>query len=120
MQQQNFDAYAQSYDDHFTNSFIGKEQRLQVYQKLLKRITFKNKSVLEINCGTGEDAIWLVKQGATVLATDISQGMLAVTKSKNANSSAEFKLLAAQDISSLSPNNYNAIFSNFGGFTGAT
>ena len=115
MQPQNFDAYAQSYDNHFTNSFIGKAQRLQVYQQLLKHISFKNKSVLEINCGTGEDALWLTKQGAAVLATDISEGMINVAKNKSTNSLIDFNQLAAQDISSLSPNTYNIIFSNFGG-----
>lgn len=115
MQPQSFDTYAQSYDDHFTNSLIGKAQRLQVYKKLLLLIGLNNKSVLEINCGTGEDAIWLSKHGATVLATDISEGMINVAKNKLTNNSIDFKLLAAQDISSLVPNTYNFIFSNFGG-----
>ena len=115
MQQQSFDAYAQSYDEHFTNSLIGIAQRLQVYHNLQKHIVFKNKSVLEVNCGTGEDAIWLSKQGAIVLGTDISEGMINIAKKKTLNSLINFKHIAAQDISSLSPNNYNVIFSNFGG-----
>ena len=115
MQPQNFDAYAPSYDNHFTNSLIGKEQRLQVHQKLLNKISFINKSVLEINCGTGEDALWLSKQSAAVIATDISQGMINVAKNKLTNSSIDFKTLAAQNISSLSPNKFQVIFSNFGG-----
>lgn len=115
MQQQNFDTYAQSYDNHFTNSLIGKEQRLQVHQKLLKQVSFNSKSVLEINCGTGEDALWLLTQGAKVLATDISQGMIDVARNKNYNREIDFKLLPAQDISVLVPNIYNVIFSNFGG-----
>ena len=115
MQPQIFDAYAQSYDDHFTNSFIGKAQRFQVYQKLLKQISIESKTALEINCGTGEDAIWLSKHGATVLATDISEGMINVAKNKSANNPIDFKLLAAQDISCLAPKTYDIIFSNFGG-----
>jgi ubiquinone/menaquinone biosynthesis C-methylase UbiE len=115
MQQQNFDTYAHSYDTHFTNSLIGNEQRLQVHQKLLKHVSFNKKSVLEINCGTGEDALWLAKRAATVLATDISRGMIDVAKNKSSNSAIEFKQLPAQDISSLAPNTYDIIFSNFGG-----
>jgi SAM-dependent methyltransferase len=110
-----FDTYASSYDNHFTNSLIGKAQRLQVYEQLLKNIRFNNRSVLEINCGTGEDAIWLSKQGAKVLATDISQGMIDVAKIKSLNTAIDFEQMPAQDISSLSPNTYNVIFSNFGG-----
>ncbi|MBK8369208.1 MAG: class I SAM-dependent methyltransferase [Bacteroidetes bacterium] len=115
MQPQSFDTYAQSYDDHFTNSLIGKAQRFQVYQKLLNQVSFLWKSVLEINCGTGEDALWLKKNGATVLATDISQGMIDVAKNKSSNSAIEFKQMPTQDISSLVPNTYDIIFSNFGG-----
>ncbi len=115
MQQQNFDTYAQSYDNHFTNSLIGKAQRLQVHQKLLKLLSLQNKSVLEINCGTGEDAMWLSKTAATVTATDISQGMIEVANYKNSNNTVDFKQLSAQDISLLAPNTYNIIFSNFGG-----
>ena len=115
MQPQNFDAYAQRYDEHFTNSLIGKAQRLQVYKKVLDYVKLDVKSVLEVNCGTGEDALWLTKQGAKVLATDISEGMIAVAKNKNSNSSVDFKTLAAQNISSLAPDIYSVIFSNFGG-----
>ncbi|MBC7696510.1 MAG: class I SAM-dependent methyltransferase [Burkholderiales bacterium] len=115
MQPQTFDGYAQTYDEHFTHSLIGIAQRTQVYNQLLKSISFNQKSVLEINCGTGEDASWLVKQGANVLATDISEGMIDVARNKPTNNSINFKALAAQDISSLAPNTYNIIFSNFGG-----
>ncbi len=115
MQQQNFDTYAQSYDNHFTNSLIGKAQRLQVYQKLLLLIGLHNKSVLEINCGTGADALWLAKKAATVLATDISQGMIDVAKNKTYTNAVDFRQLPAQNISALAPNRYNIIFSNFGG-----
>jgi SAM-dependent methyltransferase len=38
--------------------------------------------VLEIGCGTGEDAVWLAKQGAHVIATDASPAMLDVTREK--------------------------------------
>ena len=115
MQPQIFDNYAQSYDDHFTNSLIGKEQRAQVYKRVLTHIKLNVKSILEINCGTGEDAHWLTMQGAKVLATDISKGMIDVAKSKNLNSVVDFKQMSAQDISFLLPNTYNVIFSNFGG-----
>ena len=115
MQPQTFDGYAQNYDEHFTHSLIGIAQRTQVYKQLLKRISFNQKSVIEINCGTGEDASWLAKQGANVLATDISEVMIDVAKNKPTNNSIVFKSLAAQDISSLAPNTYNIIFSNFGG-----
>ncbi len=113
--QQAFDTYAQTYDDHFTNSLIGKAQREQVYKWLLKFMTFQAGHVLEVNCGTGEDALWMAKQGANVLATDISTGMVEIAKKKSDNTAIEFKQLDCKHIGSLKLNTYNLIFSNFGG-----
>lgn len=38
--------------------------------------------VLELNCGTGEDAVFLARRGVQVLATDSSPAMLQVTRDK--------------------------------------
>jgi SAM-dependent methyltransferase len=38
--------------------------------------------VLEMGCGTGEDALWLAEHGIRVIATDVSEAMLAVTRAK--------------------------------------
>ncbi len=115
MQPQAFDTYAKDYDAHFTNSFIGKAQRWQVYKQVKKYISFQAKKVLEINCGTGEDAVWLALQGASVLATDISEGMLQVTRQKKAGHFINTKQMSSQDIKLLSPEKFDVIFSNFGG-----
>ena len=40
--------------------------------------------VLELGCGTGEDAIWLARRGVHVTATDVSQSMLDVAQRKAA------------------------------------
>jgi SAM-dependent methyltransferase len=115
MQPEVFDTYAFDYDIHFTNSLIGKEQRLQVHKHVSNNAYFFNKHVLEVNCGTGEDALWLAKQQATVLATDVSSGMLSIARKKAANENIEFKQMSAQSIGTLAPERYNYIFSNFGG-----
>ena len=36
--------------------------------------------VLELSCGTGEDALHLAEQGVRILATDPSAGMLEVAR----------------------------------------
>ncbi len=117
MQPQAFDAYAESYDEHFTNSFIGRAQRNQVYECLLNEFTLTDLNVLEINCGTGEDANWLFKQSARVTATDISSGMIntAIAKSERNKATIEFHILKSQEIKKLSKPNFDLIFSNFGG-----
>jgi SAM-dependent methyltransferase len=115
MQQQSFDNYAINYDEHFTHSMIGKAQRKQVHRHALNNAYFFQKFVLEVNCGTGEDAIWLAKQGAWVHATDISDKMLAIAKQKTLSTDIKLQRIAAQDIGKLSPEKYQSIFSNFGG-----
>ncbi len=110
-----FDKYAKTYDDHFTNTLIGKEQRKQVYRHLAKHLTKNNPSILEINCGTGEDAQWLAKKGHIVLATDISEGMIEVAKQKSTSAHLKFQQLNCLDVSKLQPNKYDLLFSNFGG-----
>ncbi|MEE9349311.1 MAG: class I SAM-dependent methyltransferase [Flavobacteriaceae bacterium] len=75
-----FDHIANKYDTDFTYSEIGKRQRKSVYKYLNKLPN--NLSVLELNCGTGEDAIWFANKGNTVLATDISLEMIKVGEAK--------------------------------------
>lgn len=112
-----FDLAAKNYDQLFTNSNIGKLQRNLVHQHI---ITFLKKdkklNILEINCGTGEDAIWFAKQGHQVLATDISKTMIDVAKNKVDLDNLYFKPFDINHIGQLKPDEkYDLIFSNFGG-----
>jgi ubiquinone/menaquinone biosynthesis C-methylase UbiE len=115
MQPQAFDTYAKSYDVHFTNSLIGKAQRDAVHRHLEKVIDGDTKQMLEVNCGTGYDALWFSNKGIQVLATDISQGMLEEAKKKKHNGNMEFRQLSSTEIGTLAPQMYDLIFSNFGG-----
>lgn len=52
-------------------------EELAYFQELLPRGT-----VLEIGCGTGNEAVLLKEMGYDYLGTDISEGMLSVAKSR--------------------------------------
>lgn len=108
-----FDPAAPNYDSHFTFSEIGKMQRLLVYNQLQKQLK-NTKKILEINCGTGEDAIWLAKQNFQVTATDISEKMIEVAQSKSNVANLTFKVLDNNTLSEETEK-YNFLFSNFGG-----
>lgn len=115
-----FDAAAQQYDDIFTNSEIGKLQRARVWNYLDSVLPKASINILELNCGTGEDAIWLANKGHTVLATDISKEMINVTRSKvaklNLADKISVKQLDINKIETLPVNTkFNLVFSNFGG-----
>ncbi|HEY4689767.1 MAG TPA: methyltransferase domain-containing protein [Anaerolineae bacterium] len=76
-----FDRIATQYDRDFTDTRLARILREAVWMRLARHIR-PGSRVLEIGCGTGEDAVWLARQGAHVLATDVSQAMLDVTRQK--------------------------------------
>lgn len=111
-----FNNYARQYDQHFTNSLIGKAQRLQVYDYLKTLQFFSNKTILEINCGTGEDAKTFNEHKAIINATDISEQMLEIARQKNKNTPIQFIQCSIQDIEKkFTENKFAVMFSNFGG-----
>lgn len=73
-----FDTAASAYDREFTFSRIGMAQRDQVWRYLDPLLTTPAMDVLELNCGTGIDAVHVARSGHRVLATDISGEMLKV------------------------------------------
>lgn len=118
--EEDFDHIANKYDQDFTNSMIGKMQRALVYKYFQPFIQKEKLHILELNCGTGEDALWFAKKKHQVLATDISNEMIKVAKEKiNWPNNLEFKQLDINKINTLfkgkGKEKFNLIFSNFGG-----
>lgn len=50
----------------------------------------KTDKILEIGCGEGRDALWLLEQGYDVLATDVSKEAISYCKKKNSKFSHLF------------------------------
>lgn len=115
-----FDIAATNYDATFTNSTIGRMQRQRVWQYLEKELPQKPLRILELNCGTGEDALFLAQQGHHVVASDIAPKMVQITqqKVKQANLEALVKVQCL-DIKSIKrgafTDKFDLVFSNFGG-----
>ena len=72
---------AADYDRNFTHTLIGRLMRQAVWSRL-EACFNPGDRVLELNCGTGEDAVFLARRGVQVLATDNSPAMLQVTREK--------------------------------------
>lgn len=112
-----FDTAAHTYDQDFTHSRIGMLQRDRVW-RLLDDLSQNRKSlnVLELNCGTGEDAIRLAKRGHSVVASDISEEMLKVAKEKEGAQLVNFRKIDLNHIENLDcDKQFDLVFSNFGG-----
>jgi len=112
-----FNSYAAEYDNHFTRSPIGILQRKRVFRFLLPLLDPK-KNVLEINCGTGEDALSMAPLVNSVLATDISTGMIEAAnlkKEKSKLSNVTFKAADIREIPEHLRSPFDLLFSDFGG-----
>lgn len=114
-----FDAHASGYDSLFISSATGFLQRQRVWDYLRRRLDpAVSRDVLEINCGTGEDALWLAKRGHRVVATDLSQAMLdaASLKATTEKASIDFRKMDFTTAAShFPPGSFDVIFSDFGG-----
>ena len=114
-----FDVIANIYDQSFSNTLIGKAQRDIVWKYLDQHLPAKPVSILEINCGTGEDAIYLANKGQSVLATDVSPQMIQIVEQKISTNNLSNKIeTAVWDLNNPFPfsnKKFDLIFSNFGG-----
>jgi len=113
-----FDALAADYDATFTGSAIGQRMRTAVWRRLEAAFA-PGARVLELNCGTGEDAVFLARRGVRVLATDIAPAMVAATRDKVARTGLKNLVEVAQlDIAQLAQHpigQFDGVLSNFGG-----
>jgi SAM-dependent methyltransferase len=111
-----FNKAAEKYDEQFTNTAIGRLQRNRVWNYLQRNVNSTDQPrVLELNCGTGEDARWFASKGFKVVATDISSQMIEAARGKNP-AGVEFEICSfAQIADRFLPGSFDIIFSNFGG-----
>lgn len=119
--EQAFDAVAADYDQQFSFTETGSLQRARVHRYLRRLISRRAPArVLELNCGTGEDAVFLARQGLSVLATDSSAKMCRVAEAKIRDAGlterVSVRRCAIGEIGGLQAGqNFDWVFSNFGG-----
>jgi SAM-dependent methyltransferase len=113
---QPFDAAALTYDETFTNRQLG----IWLREMVRSYVPFQaGDHILELGCGTGEDAVWLAKRGVQVTATDASSEMLARARQKieamSLSNQVNVGYLDMNDPNILAPNTqYDGAFANFG------
>jgi SAM-dependent methyltransferase len=113
-----FDDYAAAYDAEFTDSPLGRVLRRRVWSRL--DISFsEGQRVLELGCGTGEDALHLCARGVHVVATDASPEMIAIAQHKagerGLRERIELQALVMEQVVAAFPTaSFDGVFSNFG------
>ena len=112
-----FDGVAGQYDKEFTQGVTGRKQRQQVWDYLQKQDWFTTpRNILDIHCGTGEDAMWLATHQHKVVATDVSAAMLQEAKSKDTSLLTRFLKLDLRDSDWGFPEgSFDVVLSNFSG-----
>ena len=113
-----FSKQASKFDEEDISNPVIQRMRKQVHTHLLTLLK-PNDRILELNAGTGIDAIFLAQQGFNVYATDNAQGMLEVfaDKIKNNNLSDKIQLqkCSFNNLEQINAGTFDHIFSNFGG-----
>jgi ubiquinone/menaquinone biosynthesis C-methylase UbiE len=114
-----FSKQAPTYDAHDSANPILIDLRRQVYEHVEKYLKPQS-HILELNAGTGIDAVHFVKGGHTVHATDLSDGMIAEIQKKVFEKGLHSRLLYEQlsytRVDQVrSEKKFDYVFSNFGG-----
>jgi ubiquinone/menaquinone biosynthesis C-methylase UbiE len=114
-----FGKQAKIFDDIYGHDAIVTYKRQRVRAHALQHF-YPGNTILELNCGTGEDAIFFAGKEFRVHATDISEDMLGLVKQKTATYSLEDKVSIEQcsftELDLLRNRGpFDHVFSNLGG-----
>jgi ubiquinone/menaquinone biosynthesis C-methylase UbiE len=105
-----FDQLASEYDRLWTRSAVGHLQREAVWRHIA--MLFKpGQAVLDLGCGTGEDALRLMQAGLRVRAIDASRAMVKVARDRGVDA----ETLPIEDCDFLEES-FDAVLSDFGAF----
>ena len=113
-----FNRQSKIFDEYEKQNEILKRMREVVRGHLLRHLK-KGEQILELNAGTGIDAVYLAEKGFNIHAIDISEGMMSKLESKVKSSALQhkitFELISFTELNNLKIKSFDYIFSNFGG-----
>jgi SAM-dependent methyltransferase len=114
-----WDACAETYERDFAGTLIGFTRRRAVWS-LLDQVFSPGQRILELNCGTGVDAMHLAERGLRVLACDLSPRMIELCRARvsaaGAGRRVTLRALPTESIGSLvGEGPFDGVFSNFSG-----
>jgi SAM-dependent methyltransferase len=111
-----FDRLAPEYDREFGRNPAGLLFR-HAFQERLRRLFPPGARVLDLGCGTGEDALFLASLGVRVHALDISPAMAELTREKveraGLGERVQVEARAAEDVAAAG-SGFDGAYSDFG------
>jgi trans-aconitate methyltransferase len=103
-----FDSIAPAYRHLWSHTAAGRTQREAVWRHMTPMFA-AGSHVLDIGCGTGDDAIEMEKRGLRITAIDASTEMVRIARERGANA----RVCRAEEAGNLRQA-FDGIFSNFG------
>jgi 2-polyprenyl-3-methyl-5-hydroxy-6-metoxy-1,4-benzoquinol methylase len=114
-----WDRAAETYQQDFAGTVIGRTRREAIWRELDS--TFRaGQKILEMNCGTGLDAVHLAERGATVVACDLSPRMIELARdharARGVLERVTHRVLPTEQLGALAAEGpFDGAFSNFSG-----
>lgn len=106
-----FERLAARYDELWTETPVGRAQRNAVW-RVIDEVFRAGDRVLDIGCGTGEDAAHLVARGISVHAVDASPAMVAQASARGGFTA---EVIRAEDLGKcVAAGAFDGALSNFG------
>ncbi len=116
--QKAFSLQSEIFDEYEKGNEILRWMRSVTHKHVLRHLR-KNDKILELNSGTGIDAVFLAKNSFRIHCTDISEGMLNKLNKKITELKLHELITSQQlsfiDLDKLYGHPFDYIFSNFGG-----
>ncbi|HWP82026.1 MAG TPA: methyltransferase domain-containing protein [Bacteroidota bacterium] len=111
-----FNSVAESFEAVLEND-ITRGLRQRIYETI-RSLTPPGSNILDINCGTGIDAVALAEEGYKVVGIDVAPKMIEEAKRRSKKVGAnnvEFLVGSFEDLSLLTGRRFDLVLSNFGG-----
>lgn len=106
------------FDDLYTTNLLSEYMRKKFREELVLHLKPQS-HILELNCGTGMDTLYIAGLGHTILATDNADGMLQHIKAKveqhQLHDRIQIQKCNFEHLEQLQPQTFDHIYSNFSG-----
>jgi SAM-dependent methyltransferase len=109
-----YDELAATYDEDFTESVIGRLQRDALWRRF-GRFFEPGQQLLDLGCGTGEDALYFAQRGISVHGVDVSPAMIEIAGRRTRKEKRiSVETLSLEGLAAVEGGPYDGAFSSFG------
>jgi SAM-dependent methyltransferase len=109
-----YDELAETYDEDFTESVIGRLQRDALWRRF-EGLFERGQRLLDLGCGTGEDALHFAGRGISVHGVDVSPAMIEIAGQRTGKEKRiSVETLSLERLARVAGGPYDGAFSSFG------